>query len=282
VVRDGQKWVALAMPGYALAGAGAVVTLRRPMSRLREERKQPMSRLREERKQPMSRLREERKQPMSRLREERKQWLPASAAAAACCVALIAVLPDLAWGVGGAMSSVRYPAGWAAVASRINADPRPVAVLPADTMRRFVWSGPTPVLDPLPRWVRAQVLATGDLTISGRTVLGEGSSARNVQRLLLDGAEPARLASAGVGWVVIETGTAGETGAAAKTLAALPVVFRDADITLYRVGGDAAGASPGERRLMVLAHLVWLATLASGAAGTAVVAVRQARLRRGR
>ena len=29
VLRDGQKWVALAMPGYALAGAGAVVTLGR-------------------------------------------------------------------------------------------------------------------------------------------------------------------------------------------------------------------------------------------------------------
>ena len=29
VLRDGQKWVALAMPGYALAGAGTVLTLRR-------------------------------------------------------------------------------------------------------------------------------------------------------------------------------------------------------------------------------------------------------------
>src|SRR5208337_3396799 len=28
VLRDGQKWVALAVPGYTLAGAGAVVTLR--------------------------------------------------------------------------------------------------------------------------------------------------------------------------------------------------------------------------------------------------------------
>jgi hypothetical protein len=231
VVRDGQKWVALAMPGYALAGAGAVVTLRRP-------------------------------------------WL-----AGVYCVALIAVLADLAWGVGGAMSSVRYPAGWAAVASHINADPRPVAVLPADTMRRFAWSGPAPVLDPLPRWVRARVLATGDLTISGRTVLGEGRFARDVQRLLLDGAEPARLARAGVGWVVVESGTAGEMGKAAKTLATLPVVYRDADLTLYRVGGDSAGASPGERALMVLAHLVWVAVLAAGAAGTAVATVRRARLR---
>ena len=32
VLRDGQKWVALAVPGYALAGAGAVVTLRRWLS----------------------------------------------------------------------------------------------------------------------------------------------------------------------------------------------------------------------------------------------------------
>ena len=231
VVRDGQKWVALAMPGYALAGAGAVVTLRRP-------------------------------------------WL-----AGVCCAALIAVLADLAWGVGGAMSSVRYPAGWAAVASHINADPRPVAVLPADTMRRFAWSGPAPVLDPLPRWVRARVLATGDLTISGRTVLGEGRFAREVQRLLLGGAEPARLARAGVGWVVVESGTAGEMGKAAKTLATLPVVYRDADMTLYQVGGDSAGASPRERALMVLAHLVWVAVLVVGAGGTTVATVRRARLR---
>ncbi len=230
VVRDGQKWVALAMPGYALAGAGAVLTLQ-------------------------------------------KYRLPA---AAACCVALIAVLPDLAWGVGGALSPVRYPGGWPAVAARINADPRPVAVLPADTIRRFGWSGRAPVLDPLQRWVRADVLSTGDLTISGRTVLGEGAAARDVQRLLLDGAEPAKLARAGIGWVVVESGTPGEMGTAAKTLAGLPVVYHDADITLYRIGGDAPGAGANRRTLMVLAHLVWLTVLAAGAAGTAVPALRQA------
>jgi hypothetical protein len=259
VVRDGQKWVALAVPGYALAGAGAVVTLRKP---------------------PMSRLREERQGPMSRLREERQGWLPTGVAAGVCCVALIAVLADLAAGVGGAMSPVRYPGGWPAVAARINSDPRPVAVLPADTMRRFGWSGPAPVLDPLQRWVRADVLSTGDLTISGRSVPGEGRRARDVQRLLLDGAEPAELARAGIGWVVVESGTAGEIGSAAKTLAALPVFYHDADMTLYRVGGDAAGAGASRRTLMVLAHLVWLAVLAAGAVGTATEAVLRARERR--
>ena len=243
MVRDGQKWVALAMPGYAVAGAGAVVTLRR-------------------------------------LARERK-FRPALAAAA-CCVALIAVLPDLAAGVGGAISPVRYPVGFPAVAARINADPRPVAVLPADIMRRFVWSGPAPVLDPLQRWVRADVLSTGDLTISGRTVLGEGNRAREVQRLLVDGGEPATLARAGVGWVVVESGTAGEMGTAEKTLATLPVVYHDAGLTLYRVGGDAPGAGASRRTLMVLAHLVWLSVLTAGAVGTAVTTVRRARQRRAR
>jgi hypothetical protein len=223
IARDGQKWVAVAMPGYTLAGAAAVVTLRR--------------------------------------------WVPSPVSAVVCCVALIVVLPDLVWGVSGAMRSVRYPAGWAAVASRINADQSPVAVLPAGTMRRFDWSGPAPVLDPLPRWVRPHVWATGDLTISGRPVLGEGNRARVIERLLVDGADQRALAGAGVGWLVVESGTPGETGSAAKTLATLPVEYRDADITLYRIGGETAGADPTKRTVMVLAHLVWLAVLAAGGAG---------------
>jgi hypothetical protein len=74
--------------------------------------------------------------------------------------ALIAVLPDLAWGVGGQLRAVSYPPGWPAVAAIVNADPRPVAVLGQDSMRRFDWSGSAPVLDPLPRWVSADVLAS--------------------------------------------------------------------------------------------------------------------------
>ena len=60
VVRDAQKWVALAVPAYSLAGAAAVVTLR--------------------------------------------HRIPAAATALICCAALVATLPDLAWGVGGKMT----------------------------------------------------------------------------------------------------------------------------------------------------------------------------------
>lgn len=231
VLRDGQKWVALAVPGYTLAGAGAVLTLRR--------------------------------------------WVHPVATALLCCVALIVALPDLAWGVCGQVAPVRYPPGWAVTAAAINADPRTVAVLPAGTMRLFAWAGRAPVLDPLPRWVRADVLIPGDLVISGIVVPGEGHHARAVQRLLLAGPDPSALASAGVGWVVVESGSAGDMGAAARTLAALTPTYRDDEVALYRIGGDTAGASPARRAGTVAAHLAWLAMLIVGGAGALLSAARR-------
>jgi len=231
VLRDGQKWVALAMPGYALAGGSAVVTLRARM--------------------------------------------PALATAAVCCAALLAVLPDLAWGLGGKVTAVRYPPGWTQVANMINADPRPVAVLPPDSMREFAWAGTAPVLDPLPRWVSADVLTTGDLVIGGQTVPGEGERARQVQRMLLSGAGVDELAGAGVGWVVVESGK-GPIPLAPLTL---PLAYRDEALTLYRVGGDHPAAE--HRGELIAAHLVWLATLGVGAVGTLVGASRSRRARRG-
>ncbi len=222
VVRDGQKWVALAMPGYVLAAAAAPVTLQR-------------------------------------LR------VPSAASAAVACAALIAVLPDLAWGVGNQMRAVQYPQGWTAAAAAINADPRPVAVLPPDSMRRFYWAGAAPVLDPLPRWLRADVLSTGDLVIGGEIVPGEGTRARAVQDLLRSGADRQTVAAAGVGWLVAET-----NGVPAKL--DLPVAYLDGDIAVYRMGGDHP-ASP-HRSLLIAAHLVWLGALGGGAVGMAVSAWR--------
>jgi hypothetical protein len=230
VLRDAQKWVALALPGYAVAGAAAVVTLQRRV--------------------------------------------PKAVTAAVCCLALVAVLPDLAWGVGGKVTSVRYPAGWTAAAALVNADPRPVAVLPPDSMRHYPWAGDAPVLDPLPRWVSADVLTTGDLNIGGHTVLGEGERAREVERLVRAGASADELAKAGVGWVVVEGGS--EKGAEPRLT--LPVAFADDDITVYRVGGDRPAAS--HRGVMIAAHLVWLAALVAGAVGMIAAAVTRRRGRR--
>ena len=209
LLRDGQKWVALAVPGYALAAAG-VARLGR-------------------------------------------------SAAVLSCVALIAVLPDLAWGVGGQMRAVTYPAGWTTVAAMIDADPRPVAVLPPDSMRQFDWAGDAPVLDPLPRWVSAEVLSSGDLVIGGQTVPGEGARGREATRLLLDGASQRALSDAGVGWVVVESGSGALD---------LPAAYRDGDITLYHVGGTAPGASG--RGMLIAAHVVWLVVLVGAGVGALI------------
>jgi hypothetical protein len=230
VLRDGQKWVALAMPGYALAGAGAVVLLGR--------------------------------------------WLRPSGAAVVCCLALVLALPDLAWGVRGRLAPVHYPTGWTAVAAEINAAPGPVAVLPSGTMRRFPWSGAAPVLDPLQRWVRADVLATGDLVISGATVPGEGAHARAVSGLLLSGPEPSALASAGVAWLVVEADTPGDMGSSARTLDRLSPVYRDQHVALYRLGGH--GAPARDQAMVLAAHWMWLALLVGCWAGAVVSRCRRA------
>jgi len=223
VLRDGQKWVACAMPGYALAGAGATVTLR--------------------------------------------GWIRPGVGAAVCAAAVIAVLPDLAWGVGGNLAPVHYPQGWAAVAARINTDPQDVAVLPPETMRRFGWAGPAPVLDPLSRWVRADVLSSGDLIVSGRTVAGEGDHAREVNRLLADGADRAALAAAGVGWVVAESG--------AGSNLQLPVAYSDGDLTLYRVGGMRPVVPQWKWNAVIAAHLIWAGMLVSSATVLGVMTLRR-------
>jgi hypothetical protein len=240
VLRDGQKWVALAVPGYTLAGAGAVLTLRRRLT-----------------------------------------FLKPALAGLVCCLALILALPDLVWGAWGKVAPVHYPSGWAAVATAINGQPGPVAVLPAGTMRRFSWSGPAPVLDPLPRWVRADVLTTGDLAISGVTVPGEGNHARAVQDLLLAGSDPSAVAAAGVAWLVVESDTAGDMGTATRTLDRLTPTYRDQRFALYRIGGQSAAASSARLRATVIgAHLAWLAMLIVGGAGA--VGCWAAELRRAR
>jgi hypothetical protein len=197
------------------------------------------------------------------------RWTRPALAALGCCVALLAVLPDLAWGVGGHLRPVHYPPGWAATAGRINADPQTVAVLPAGTMRRFDWSGSPPVLDPLPRWLRAEVLTTGDLVIAGETVVGEGARARQVQRLLESGSDASDLAAAGVGWLVVQHGTPGAMGDAARTLQQLTPTYADADMAVYRIGGVSPVAPHWKRTVVIGAHLLWAAMLL-GAAGTRI------------
>ena len=191
--------------------------------------------------------------------------------AALCLAALIVVLPDLAWGVGGAMRAVRYPAGWQAVAERMDG-PGDVAVLPGGMFREFPYSGRVPVLDPAPRMLPRDVLQTGELPVRGGSVAGEGARARAVERLLLDGAGPDELAAHGVGWVLVEHTSPGPLGRSRATLDRLTAVYADHELSLYQVPHphDAGAKSAGAHRFIAIAaHLAWALLLLAGALAAA-------------
>ncbi|MFF7938559.1 hypothetical protein ACFZC5_02530 [Nocardia gamkensis] len=237
LLRDTQKYVALAMPAYALcAAAGCAVTARRLPSR-RESADRPAT------------------------------AAPAVTSTVAVVFVALLVLPlyDLAWGAGGAVRPVRYPAGWQQVADRVDG-PGDIAVLPGGMFRKFRYSGAVPVLDPAPRMLPNDVLQTGELPVRGRTVSGEGTRAREVETLLLRGGSPAELARLGVGWVLVERTTPGPLGESAATLARVERVYEDADLALYRVPGvvERGRSTTAHRAVAAAAHLLWGAMLVAG------------------
>ncbi|MGS2807428.1 hypothetical protein [Nocardia sp. MW-W600-9] len=199
-----------------------------------------------------------------------------STVAALFIALLILPLADLAWGVGGEMRPVHYPAGWARVVERMDA-PGDVAVLPAGMFRRFPYSGTAPVLDPAPRILPNDVLQTGELRVRGYAVNGEGNRARTVEQALLRGAPPTELAALGVGWIVVERTTPGPHGDAEKTLAAAELVYQDADLALYRIAAPTPRdvATSTQRAISSTAHLLWTLLLLAGLTTAAVLRPRQ-------
>ncbi|MFD4295230.1 hypothetical protein ACFWPA_17775 [Rhodococcus sp. NPDC058505] len=254
LLRDAQKWVALAVPFYALAAAAGVGALARTAARV--------------------------------FAPDRPAHRPRTGVAAAVAiVAVLAALPDLALGVGGAVRPVHYPASWQRVAALLDGAASDVAVLPAGTFRRFPYSGPAPVLDPAPRMLPLDVPQTGRLlvlpqepTFTGPSfveITGEGGRAAEIELVLVGGGTPDDLALLGVGWVLVEKDTPGVPGDT-DLLADLELVYDDDHLALYRLPGWVAFApeSATQRRVLVAAHLVWAALLAGGALGCVLGARR--------
>ncbi|MFI5714710.1 hypothetical protein [Nocardia sp. NPDC051750] len=175
---------------------------------------------------------------------------------------LVLPLPDLGWGVGGQMQAVHYPDSWSEVAERIDG-PGDIAVLPGGMFRRFPYSGSAPVLDPAPRMLPRDVLQTGELPVRGRIVAGEGGRAHKVEDLLLAGGEASELARLGVGWVLVERDTPGPMGESATTLARLDQVLTTDELILYRVPEVRPRPAPEHRALVLSAHILWAFLLVS-------------------
>ncbi|MFC9893467.1 hypothetical protein ACFVMC_07215 [Nocardia sp. NPDC127579] len=142
--------------------------------------------------------------------------------------------------------------------------PGDVAVLPGGMFRKFPYSGTAPVLDPAPRMLPADVLQTGALPVRGAVVAGEGKRARQVESLLLQGSSVHRLADLGVGWVLVERTTPGPLGASKTTLAELDPVYGDDQLTLYRVPNPRLTETDAAHRFLAIAAHILWAAVLLG------------------
>jgi hypothetical protein len=168
--------------------------------------------------------------------------------AVAAVVLPVLVMPDLAWGGGGALRPVTYPADWPVVSQTIAGSPGEVVALPFAEYRRYGWNGGRVVIDPLPRYLEAPVVVNDALVVGGVTIAGEDRRAAAIRSHLDAGGSAADL---GVAWVVVEG-----PGVAPSTVAGLELVYSGPTLTLYRNPSPAppSRSSGAARAAMLFAY----------------------------
>jgi hypothetical protein len=149
----------------------------------------------------------------------------------------VLMMPDLAFGGAGRLRPVAYPADWAVVARQIGQRPGEVVSLPLGGYRTYPWNAGRTVIDPLPRYVDADVLVDDALIVGGLVVQGENPRVAAVSGLIAAGAP---VAAAGMRWVVVQRVVGGRLPAGALT--GLRLVHAGKDLSLYE--NPAATARP--------------------------------------
>ena len=179
--------------------------------------------------------------------------------AAAVVIPLVA-MPDFAFAAWGRLHTAQYPEDWYEVTDILAHDRRPgdVVTQPFSAFRQFAWNRDRTQLDPAPRFLPRPTVIDDTLYVNGRPLPGEDPRAQRIR----DG-EP--LAGLGIGWVLVERGTPGQTD-----LDGLEPVYRGQWLELYRVPGPVADAPDGPAETpivlafvvagaLILLSLLWLA-----------------------
>ncbi|MGZ4616989.1 MAG: hypothetical protein ACXV4A_15680 [Actinomycetes bacterium] len=188
----------------------------------------------------------------------------------------IAVLPSLAWGAHGRLEPVAYPVAWQSLRAEVNAatrqHPGSVAVFPFTYYRRYAWNRDRVVLDPMARFLDADVVENDDLPLTGRVVRGEDQRAARI-RAGLSRDEPIAtvLAAEHVGYVVDQLDQPDVGGTRAR-LRELPLLWQRGELALRAV---PASHRPAEGRSKPLGVALGALTL-----GLAIAVVLRPRLLR--
>ncbi|MEV0405681.1 hypothetical protein [Actinoallomurus sp. NPDC050550] len=174
-------------------------------------------------------------------------------------LAPVALLPGLAWGAGGRLHAVRYPADWARARAVVQTAPGDVLVLPWEAYRSYAWNGGRRVLDPLPRFLPGRVIVNDAVRVGtgGRELRMEVEDrrARALDPLIRSGAPlTGALRSRGVRYVAVDA----PDGVRADRLPGAERVVAGPDLVLYRIPG--AAASPETRTPQWPVEIAWFIT----------------------
>ena len=189
----------------------------------------------------------------------------------------VALVPTLAWGVGGRVTAVAVPDDLRTVASMLSAAPAgSVGLLPWSQYRRYGWNGDRVSLTLVPRMVDQRVVLDDGLPLANGVVPGEDPVARAVTARIAAGTPPLQaLAEQGVRWVVVEKDTGWPD----------PVPVADGTSTARLVHDgpavrvlelDGAGAAPPAR---AATRWGWAVTCVTWLAALGCVVLRRARAR---
>ena len=178
---------------------------------------------------------------------------PRMALAAGAVLLPIAVLPDAAWGIGGALSPTDYPADYAAVRTVLARSDQQgaVLVLPLASYRAPAWNGGRKVFAPTGRAVAGETLVSDDLVVDGRALGGEDPRVAEAAAALTDDdpdRQASRLADVGVGWVLVEGG--------AEYSGAGTLAWRGSELSLFELPSSPAPDTVGAARWLVVAGWV--------------------------
>jgi hypothetical protein len=173
----------------------------------------------------------------------------------------LVLLPGLAWGAGGRLRAVHYPADWARARAVVATDPGDVLVLPWEAYRGYPWNHGRRVLDPLPRFLPARVIVNDGVHVvvpggRGLALAAEDPRAREMDALVRSGAPLTdALAARGVRYVAIDAGSADGRLADAERLISGP------DLALYRIPAARPAHEPHPAELPV--YIAWFITFAT-------------------
>ncbi len=176
----------------------------------------------------------------------------------------LALLPDAAWGLGGWLQPVHYPADYARARAAVAASRAPgdVLLLPFTSYRAPAWNHDRKVLDPVGRYLTRDYLASDQLGVSGQVLAGEDPRVPQVLAALRadDPAQLARrLGDLGVGLVVEEHGAPGSPRYDAPV--AGTVVHRGPALTVTRIDAPVRVRESSAARAVAVA-VGWTAFLA--------------------